>query len=207
MKNFNQALEIDPKFGKAYYQRGMIYETNRNTSQAVEELKKAKSLGYYIDPVFIESVEKKAQKKISWEYKSFAYLNKKGRVPKTLPFFLPVAPAFQPGPENLPLNHLMQRILHDALGPGPDQAGDEGPDLGLVHHHLHRIPVGFIEAGDGGGQQAGEQVHDILQQLLRDIHLQAHHAFGPQRPQQQHRQVLHLLSAWPGRFPKPRCWR
>jgi len=63
MKDFNQALEIDPKFGKAYYQRGMIYENQQKYSQAVEELKKAKSLGYYIDPVFIESVERKAQKK------------------------------------------------------------------------------------------------------------------------------------------------
>ena len=63
MKEFNLALEIDPKFGKAYYQRGMIFENQQKYSQAVEELKKAKSLGYYIDPVFIESVEKKAQKK------------------------------------------------------------------------------------------------------------------------------------------------
>lgn len=63
MKDFNQALEIDPKFGKAYYQRGMIYENQEKYAQAAEELKKAKSLGYYIDPVFIESVEKKAQKK------------------------------------------------------------------------------------------------------------------------------------------------
>lgn len=63
MKDFNQALEIDPKFGKAYYQRGMIYENQQKYNQAAEELKKAKSLGYGVDPVFIESLEKKAQKK------------------------------------------------------------------------------------------------------------------------------------------------
>ena len=63
MKDFNRAIEIDPKAGKAYYQRGMIYENQQKYSQAVDELKKAKSLGYYIDPVFIESVERKAQKK------------------------------------------------------------------------------------------------------------------------------------------------
>jgi len=63
MKDFNQALEIDPKFGKAYYQRGMIYENQEKYAQAAQELKKAKSLGYGVDPVFIESVEKKAQKK------------------------------------------------------------------------------------------------------------------------------------------------
>ncbi len=63
MKDFNRAIELDPKLGKPYYQRGMIYDNQEKYGQAVEELKKAKSLGYYIDPVFIESVEKKAQKK------------------------------------------------------------------------------------------------------------------------------------------------
>ena len=63
MKDFNQALEIDPKFGRAYYQRGMIYENQEKYAQAATELKKAKSLGYGVDPVFIESVERKAQKK------------------------------------------------------------------------------------------------------------------------------------------------
>ena len=54
MKDFNRAIEIDPKVGKAYYQRGMIYENQEKYAQAVPELKKAKSLGYCIDPVFIE---------------------------------------------------------------------------------------------------------------------------------------------------------
>ncbi len=63
MKEFNQALEIDPKFGKAYYQRGMIYENQQKYEQAVAELKKAKSLGYGIDPDFIAQVERKAAAK------------------------------------------------------------------------------------------------------------------------------------------------
>ncbi len=63
MKDFNRAIELDPKAGKAYYQRGMIYENQEKYAQAAEQLKKAKSLGYGVDPVFIESVEKKAQKK------------------------------------------------------------------------------------------------------------------------------------------------
>ena len=63
MKDFNRALEIDPKFGKAYYQRGMIYENQEKYEQAVTELKKAKSLGYGVDPVFIEGLEKKAAQK------------------------------------------------------------------------------------------------------------------------------------------------
>jgi tetratricopeptide (TPR) repeat protein len=63
MKDFNRAIEIDPKFGKAYYQRGMIYENQDKYSEAVTELKKAKSLGYTVDPVFIEVLEKKAASK------------------------------------------------------------------------------------------------------------------------------------------------
>lgn len=63
MKEFNRAIEIDPKTGKAYYQRGMIYENQEKYAQAATELKKAKSLGYGVDPVFIETVEKKAEKK------------------------------------------------------------------------------------------------------------------------------------------------
>ena len=59
MKDFNRAIEIDPKCGKAYYQRGMIYENQEKYAQAVPELKKAKSLGYAVDPVFIEGLEKK----------------------------------------------------------------------------------------------------------------------------------------------------
>ena len=63
MKDFDLAIQIDPKCGKAYYQRGMIYENQEKYAQAVPELKKAKSLGYSVDPVFIESLEKKAGEK------------------------------------------------------------------------------------------------------------------------------------------------
>ena len=63
MKDFNRAIEIDPKTGKAYYQRGMIYENQEKYAQAVTELKKAKSLGYSVDQVFIETLEKKAAAK------------------------------------------------------------------------------------------------------------------------------------------------
>jgi hypothetical protein len=42
------------------------------------------------------------------------------------------------------LDNLMQRILHDALGPGPDKAGNQHAHLGLVHHHLHGKPVRLV---------------------------------------------------------------
>jgi tetratricopeptide (TPR) repeat protein len=60
MKDFNRAIELDPKAGKAYYQRGMIYANQEKYALAVPELKKAKSIGYNVDPVFIETLEKKA---------------------------------------------------------------------------------------------------------------------------------------------------
>ena len=60
MKDFNQALEIDPKFGRAYYQRGMIYENQEKYALAVAEMKKAKSAGWHVDPVWLEILENKA---------------------------------------------------------------------------------------------------------------------------------------------------
>jgi tetratricopeptide (TPR) repeat protein len=63
MQDFNKAIEINPNFGKAYYQRGMIYENQQKYDQAVPELKKAKSLGYQVDSLFIEHVEREAAEK------------------------------------------------------------------------------------------------------------------------------------------------
>jgi tetratricopeptide (TPR) repeat protein len=63
LKDFDKALAINPKFGKAYYQKGMIYYHQEKFSQAAAELKKAKSLGYGVDPVFIETIEKQVPAK------------------------------------------------------------------------------------------------------------------------------------------------
>jgi tetratricopeptide (TPR) repeat protein len=60
MKDFNQALAVDPKFGRAYYQRGMIYENQEKYALAVAEMKKAKSAGWHVDPVWLEILENKA---------------------------------------------------------------------------------------------------------------------------------------------------
>jgi tetratricopeptide (TPR) repeat protein len=60
MKDFNQALEIDPKFGRAYYQRGMVYENQEKYAQAVAEMKQAKSVGWFVDPLWLEILENKA---------------------------------------------------------------------------------------------------------------------------------------------------
>jgi tetratricopeptide (TPR) repeat protein len=63
LQDFDKALAINPNFGKAHYQKGMIYEKQEKYAQAATELKKAKSLGYSVDPVFIESIERKATEK------------------------------------------------------------------------------------------------------------------------------------------------
>jgi tetratricopeptide (TPR) repeat protein len=60
MKLFEEAIKLNPKFGRAYYQRAMILEKQEKFDQAVTDLKKAKSLGYGIDPDFIILMEKKA---------------------------------------------------------------------------------------------------------------------------------------------------
>jgi len=63
MKAFEAAIKLNPNFGRAYYQRGMIYEKQEKYDQAVADLQKAKSLGYGIDPDFIELMKKKAAAK------------------------------------------------------------------------------------------------------------------------------------------------
>ena len=60
MKEFEAALKLNPNFGRAYYQRGMIYQNQEKYEQALADLTKAKSLGYGIDPDFIELIKRKA---------------------------------------------------------------------------------------------------------------------------------------------------
>jgi tetratricopeptide (TPR) repeat protein len=55
-----QALKLDPNFSRAYYQRGMIYQSQEKYDKAVEDIAKAKSLGYGVDPDFIELLKRKA---------------------------------------------------------------------------------------------------------------------------------------------------
>jgi tetratricopeptide (TPR) repeat protein len=63
MQLIEQILKQHPKFGRAYYQRAMILEKQEKFNQAVEDLETAKSLGYGIDPDFIELMKKKAADK------------------------------------------------------------------------------------------------------------------------------------------------
>ena len=60
MQLFEEVIKLNPNFGRAYYQRGMIYQNQEKYDQALADLTKAKSLGYGIDPDFIELVKRKA---------------------------------------------------------------------------------------------------------------------------------------------------
>jgi tetratricopeptide (TPR) repeat protein len=58
-----QVIKQNPNFGRAYYQRAMILEKQDKFEPAVADLQKAKSLGYGVDPDFIELMKKKAAAK------------------------------------------------------------------------------------------------------------------------------------------------
>jgi tetratricopeptide (TPR) repeat protein len=55
-----QVMKLSPNFGRAYYVRAMVYQGQEKFDLAVKDLEKAKSLGYGIDPDFIEMMKRKA---------------------------------------------------------------------------------------------------------------------------------------------------
>jgi tetratricopeptide (TPR) repeat protein len=57
---FEEAIKLNPNFARAYYQRGMVYQSQEKYKEAVPDLKKAKSLGYGVDPDFINMMERRA---------------------------------------------------------------------------------------------------------------------------------------------------
>ena len=56
-----QVIKLNPNFARAYNQRGMIYQSQEKYREALADLQKAKSLGYGIDPDFIELIKRKAE--------------------------------------------------------------------------------------------------------------------------------------------------
>ncbi|MGO9580344.1 MAG: tetratricopeptide repeat protein [Desulfobaccales bacterium] len=63
MQLCEQAIKLNPSFARAYYQRGMIYQSQEKYNEAVEDISKAKTLGYGVDPDFIELLKRKAAQK------------------------------------------------------------------------------------------------------------------------------------------------
>ena len=60
MQLCEQAIKLNPNFARAYNQRGMIYQKPGEVStRPCRTLQKAKSLGYGIDPDFIDLMQAK----------------------------------------------------------------------------------------------------------------------------------------------------
>ena len=60
MQLCEQVIKLNPNFARAYYQRGMIYQSQEKYQPAVEDIQKARNLGYGVDPDFIELLKRKA---------------------------------------------------------------------------------------------------------------------------------------------------
>jgi tetratricopeptide (TPR) repeat protein len=60
---FEEAIKLNPNFARAYYQRGMVYQSQEKYKEAVPDLEKAKSLGYGVDPDFINMMKRRAAEK------------------------------------------------------------------------------------------------------------------------------------------------
>ncbi len=60
MQLFEEAIKLNPNFGRAYYQRAMVHQAQEKFSEAIPDLEKAKSLGYGVDPDFIDYIKRRA---------------------------------------------------------------------------------------------------------------------------------------------------
>jgi tetratricopeptide (TPR) repeat protein len=58
ISDFNKALEINPRYAEAYYSRGIAYYFKREYGKSWEDVGKAQSLGYQIDPKFLDQLRK-----------------------------------------------------------------------------------------------------------------------------------------------------
>jgi tetratricopeptide (TPR) repeat protein len=58
ISDYNKALEINPRFTDAYYNRGVTYYYKREYEKSWKDVKKAQSLGYQIDPEFLDRLRK-----------------------------------------------------------------------------------------------------------------------------------------------------
>lgn len=55
---FSDAIKNNPKYGGAYYNRGMAYFYKHEYSKCLKDMNKAKALGVTVDQEFIKLVEK-----------------------------------------------------------------------------------------------------------------------------------------------------
>ena len=63
VQDFNKAMELDPKFGRPYRNRAMVYFDKGDFDKSLADLQKAQGLGYKVDPDFLKMVARKAAEK------------------------------------------------------------------------------------------------------------------------------------------------
>ncbi len=58
ISDYTKALEINPQDAIAYCNRGIVYYFRKEYGKSWENVKKARSLGYQIDPKFLDELRK-----------------------------------------------------------------------------------------------------------------------------------------------------
>jgi len=62
ISDYTKAIEINPRFAEAYYNRGIAYYYKKEYDKSLEDVEKAKKLGYQTSPKFIETLRKASGK-------------------------------------------------------------------------------------------------------------------------------------------------
>ncbi len=63
VQEFDKAIQLDPKYAKAYRNRAMVSYDKTDYQSSLSDLEKARSLGYHVDEDFIKMVRRKAAEK------------------------------------------------------------------------------------------------------------------------------------------------
>jgi tetratricopeptide (TPR) repeat protein len=58
LSDFNKAIELKPNFAIAYYNRANLYFLKKEYDKSRQDVTKAESLGFVVDPQFIEKLKK-----------------------------------------------------------------------------------------------------------------------------------------------------
>lgn len=62
ISDFNKALEINPKYADAYYNRGYTYYLKEEYEKSWEDINKAQDLGFKVPPKFLDDLRKASGK-------------------------------------------------------------------------------------------------------------------------------------------------
>jgi tetratricopeptide (TPR) repeat protein len=58
--DYTKTIEINPRHANAYSNRGIVYYYKKEYDKAWEDVHKAQSLGYQVDPVFLKALREKS---------------------------------------------------------------------------------------------------------------------------------------------------